>query len=214
MKSALRAFGVAVALGLGCAQAWASVLLNFDDVVAGTVEGQSISGAPVHAYLAAYGITFSSTLGVNPAIQYGPPGSHATAPSPPNYFSGHYPASSYSYTWTFAAALSSYSFDTVALDGVSTGAAWIATAYSATNTVLSQVNHNFITGPNTPSATYTLTGPGIHHIEFFTDVQGFAGNEFKFDNVVLTAAVPVPATALLMLPGFVLLWGGRRSARP
>lgn len=202
--SAIR-FVLACVLSVAMSIATAAVItVDFDGVA-------PASGAPVHAYLAGYGITFSGA-GVTPAIQAS--GVHITAPSAPNYFSGHFPAFAYSYTMTFATPLLSFELDTVSISNVSTMAAWSATAFTAANTIISSIGNPAVTGPGTPSAHYVLAGPNIDHIVFFTDVQGFAGNEFKFDNLVLTtAAAPEPHALALMLAGLGLLGFVKARAR-
>ncbi|HXF68044.1 MAG TPA: hypothetical protein VNK67_15275 [Burkholderiales bacterium] len=125
------------------------------------------------------------------------------APSALNFFGVSGPLNGFSYTFDFAGPVDFVSFTPPALCSSSTMAAWIATALSATNMVLSRINHNFIESPNTPQATWTLQGLNIDRIEFFSNVQNFAGNNLIFDDVTFSpaAAAPEPAAFWLLIAG-------------
>jgi hypothetical protein len=92
-------------------------------------------------------------------------------------------------------------------------AAWTATAYAVGAIQLAQVGNPGITGPNSSSQTYTLTGPGIAFVTF-TENVGSAGNYLAFDDLT-TSATPLPAALPLFVGGLgaLGLLGWRRKKK-
>jgi hypothetical protein len=194
---------LSICLPVGFAHA---MVINFDD----TATGQ---GAPVVAYLANHGITFIAGPGAGNAIIQGNQAPQVTSPSAPNVFGVGGILSDYSYIFEFAGPISSFSFTTPALGSSSTMAAWNATAYSSSNAILSSIlNQYFIHGPNAAQATWTLNGASIDHIEFHSNVQGFAGSALIMDDLTfdLPATAPEPGALWLLGGGLLALAGLRR----
>src|SRR5882762_6799334 len=157
-----------------------------------------VIGAPVVSYLSDYGISFSTSY---PLIQ---PGVYAypdyvTTVSGPNFFNPAGMATLFTYNLGFSTPLDSFAFTRPGL-GSATMAAWTATAYSAADTALGSVSESLLFS-YTPAATFTLTGPGIDHVQFSSDAYNFAGLNLSVDNLVLATSVPEPPTWPLLLMG-------------
>jgi hypothetical protein len=198
-----------------CPATWcqAATIVNFDAL---DTSGGTVSGAPVTAYLAGYGITFSSADGGIPEVKAYSAVNAFPAPVPSgNFFDVLGSNSGFSYTLSFSDPLNSASFTVPALNNVSTMAAWSATAYSATNVLLSQVGVSSISGPNTSNQTYTLTGPGIAYVVVYDNVQNFAGNHLMIDDAT-GFETPLPAALPLFVSGLggLCLLGWRRKRKP
>ena len=99
-------------------------------------------------------------------------------------------ATLFTYNLGFSTPLDSFGFTRPGL-GSATMAAWTATAYSATDTVLGSVGEDLMTF-YTPAATFTLNGPDIDHVQFSSDARSFAGLNLGLDNLVLATSVPDP----------------------
>jgi hypothetical protein len=171
------------------------VVVDFDGV---DTSAGGVRGAPVVSYLASYGISFSTSY---PLIQ---PGIYAypyyvTTVSAPNFLSADGMATFFTYNLGFSTPLDSFGFTRPGL-GYATMAAWTATAYSATDTVLGSVGEGLL-WPGVPAATFTLNGPGIDHVQFSSDARSFAGLNLSVDNLVLATSVPEPSTWPLLLVG-------------
>jgi hypothetical protein len=172
-----------------------SVVVAFDGI---DTSAGGVRGAPVVSYLASYGISFSTSYPlIEPAV-YAYPYYVATV-SAPNYFGPDGMATLYTYDLGFATPLDSFGFTRPGL-GTATMAAWTATAYSATDTVLGSVGEGLMTF-YTPAATFTLNGPGIDHVQFSSDARSFAGLNLGLDNLELATSVPEPSTWPLLLVG-------------
>jgi VCBS repeat-containing protein len=165
----------------------ATTVVNFDSV---NTSGGDVSGAAAINYLAGSGITFSSQSGTPDILAYAPGNPFPNPASSPNWFGVGGPANGFTYTFSFASSLSSFSFTVPGLGNSSTMAAWSATAYSATGTQLAQVGNPNVSFPNSATQTYTLSGPGIASVQFFDNVEGFAGNHLALDNITLNYAHP------------------------
>ena len=172
-----------------------SVVVDFDGI---DTSAGGVIGAPAVSYLSDYGISFSTSY---PLIQ---PGVYAypyyvTTVSGPNFFNPAGMATLFTYNLGFSTPLDSFGFTRPGL-GSATMAAWTATAYSATDTVLGSVGEDLMTF-YTPAATFTLNGPDIDHVQFSSDARSFAGLNLGLDNLVLATSVPEPPTWPLLLVG-------------
>lgn len=196
---AFACLGLSLCLPARFAQA---VVITFDDV---DTSAGAVVGAPVVAYLASYGITFIPGPGAGSPVIQGNQAPQVTSPSAPNVFGVGGILGDYPYTFDFASPIASFSFTTPALGNASTMAAWTATAYSASNTVISSINQYFIHGPNVAQATWTLSGPGIDHIEFHSNVMGFAGSALIMDDMTFSAPAGAPEPAAILLFALGLL---------
>jgi hypothetical protein len=185
----------------------AATVINFDDTA-------PISGAAVTSYFAAHGITLTTSTGGQVIFDASGNGGQTPAPSAPNIFGVGGSLGPIFYSFGFASPVSSFSFTSVGLGSSSTMAAWTMTAFDSSNTQLGQINQNFIHFPGTPQATWTLTG-NISHVDFMSNVQGFAGSSLLMDNVSFTPAPSVPEPGSLLLMGAALagLGFGRRTVR-
>jgi hypothetical protein len=189
-----------------------AVVVTFDDTAA-------VSGAAAASYLSGYGINFIAGGGIAPHVFVAPTWSPAV--SSPNLFGTSGPGTGYFYTFDFTTLMNSVSFTRPQLIALTssgvTHAQWSATAYSASNVVLGSVGEGMISSFGTvAAATFTLNGPGIDRIDFFTNVANFAGTNLIIDNLVLNAAaaVPAPAPITMVLAGLLLLgWTMRRPAQ-
>ncbi len=180
-------------------------LIDFDSV--STPNGY-VSGNAVTSYLSDHGVTFSTTYGVSPYIESYP--DYLDTVSAANFFTVNGSAQNFDYDLTFITPASTVSF-TIPGQGSATMAAWSATAYSASNAVLSELGDSSLTFPNSPTQTYTLDGPDISYVVFSSDAEGFAGDNLILDN--LTLGVAEPADWTLMLLGVVSTGAALRGAR-
>lgn len=179
----------ALALVLAAGANAATVVVNFDSV---STAGGTVSGAAVVNYFATFGVTFSAgDPSVQPVVLTAAP--WEPAPSAPNIFGTTGPGDGFTYTLKFANPVGPVSFTRPTLiattpSGV-TMATWSATAYDAANNPLGSVGEPLLASFGTiPAQTFTLTGPGIDHIVFFTNVQNFAGSNLIFDNLTFTTS--------------------------
>ncbi len=186
---------LALSLALPASFALATVI-NFDDTA-------PISDGAVTSYFAAHGITLTTSTGGQVIFDASGNGGQTPAPSAPNIFGVGGSLGPIFYTFGFASPVSSFSFTSVGLGNSSTMAAWTATAFDSNNTQLGFINQNFIHGPGTPQTTWTLTG-NISHVDFMSNVQGFAGSSLLMDNVTFTPSVSVPEPGSLLLIGAAL----------
>jgi hypothetical protein len=82
--------------------------------------------------------------------------------------------------------MASVSFYRTGLQAGSTMGLWSATALSAAGQPLSQVGEGSILIGPFPPQKFTLTGPGISAVTFFSNVEGFAGTYLSIDDLTLT----------------------------
>ena len=172
-----------------------SVVVDFDGI---DTSAGGVTAAPVVSYLSSYGISFTTSY---PLIQ---PGVYAypyyvTTVSGPNFFNPAGMATFFTYDLGFSTPLDSFGFTRPGL-GTATMAAWTATAYSATDTVLGSVGEG-LNSFYTPAAAFTLNGPSIDHVQFSSDAYSFAGLNLGLDDLVLATSVPEPPTWPLLLMG-------------
>jgi hypothetical protein len=203
---AISALAYAAALAGPAVASVDTTVITFDNFDASS---GPVGGAPVIAYLAGYGVTWTSTAPITPYIQEYP--SWLNPVSSPNYFSGGGSAVFFTYEMSFSKPLDSVSF-TIPSNNSSLMAAWSATAYSASNAVISSASDPFLTGPYSAAQTITLDGPDIAYVVFSSNAFDFAGDNLEFDNLTLVSA-PEPATWALMLAGFAGLGAALRSRR-
>lgn len=170
------------------------VVVDFDGI---DTSAGGVRGAPVASYLASYGISFSTSYPILPAVYAYP--YYVTSVSAPNFFGPDGMATYFTYNLGFSTPLDSFGFTRPGL-GTATMAAWTATAYSADDTALGSVGEGLMTF-YTPAASFTLNGPGIDHVQFSSDAYNFAGLNLGIDNMVLATSVPEPATWPLLLVG-------------
>jgi hypothetical protein len=171
------------------------VVVDFDAI---DTSGGAVIGAPVVNYLSSYGISFTTSYPlIQPVVDAYP--YYITPVSGSNFFSPGGMATYFTYDLAFSTPLDSFGFTRPGL-GSATMAAWTATAYSAADTALGSVGESLLFS-NTPAATFTLTGPGIDHVQFSSDAYNFAGLNLSVDNLVLATSVPEPPTWPLLLMG-------------
>jgi hypothetical protein len=186
-----------------------TVVINFDNV---DTSAGSVSGASAISYLAGYGITFSTSSPITPTIEHYP--SWMNVVSGPNEFGTFGIATAYSYEMSFATPLNSLSFTRPGL-GSATMSSWTATAYSATNALLSTAGEG-ITYSYSPAATFTLNGTDIAYVIFTDNAYNFAGTNFRLDNLTLDSTTPLPAALPLFASGLgglgLLTWRRKRKA--
>ncbi len=89
------------------------------------------------------------------------------------------------YTLTFSCPIATVSFYRAGIQAGSTMGLWSATAFSAANQVLSTVGENQIVSNVLPTQ-FTLAGPGIASVTFYSNVMGFAGTYLSIDDLTLT----------------------------
>ena len=196
---------VAGAVLLGRPASASVITVDFDSV---DTSGGFVTGAPVTAYLASYGITFSTTYAVAAYIQ--PTPWWLATVSAPNSFVTAGLATGYSYTLGFATPLDALSFTRPGLISATMGA-WTATAYSSSNTNLGSVGELFILNSGAPTTTFSLAGPDIDHVVFTSNAYSFAGTNLVVDDLRLTTSVPEPATLGLLSLGLAGLGFARRK---
>lgn len=176
--------------------------VNFDALDA---SGGAISGAPLTSYLAGFGITLTentltpvSIADVN--LVYG--GGVIGATTGLNVLMQGGTSGPASYTLSFATPLLSFQFDTVKNLVFNSLPIWSATAFDASNVALSSVGVPFISVGGA-AQTFVLNGPGIESVTFNGDAENRAGfTNQPIDTLVLTTAVPEPATWAMLLLGF------------
>jgi hypothetical protein len=175
------------------------VVVDFDGI---DTSGGAVIGAPVVNYLSSYGISFTTSYPlIQPVVDAYP--YWITPVSGSNFFSPGGMATLFTYNLGFSTPLDSFGFTRPGL-GSATMAAWTATAYSAADTALGSVSESLLFS-HTPAATFTLTGPGIDHVQFSSDAYNFAGLNLSVDNLVLATSVPEPSTWPLLLMGLFSL---------
>jgi hypothetical protein len=168
----------------GCFSPIGTVTLSFDEVSAppGCVDATE--------YLSGFGITFEPiTPGAAPAIcDQTFPDSATTPSSPPNIFAAGLPVTNtaVSYRLNFCTPLSSISFTRCAIQSVSTGPPWTASALNAQGDVVATVSEGRTVGP--PARRFTLAGPGITSLRVDADNTGASTfNHPPFDDLTLVA---------------------------
>jgi len=165
--------------------------------------------------LAQYGITLVNvTPGTTVAVLCGECGGNSIVPSsPPNTLTQFGNDNGMSYTLQFSTPLSTLSFN-LAGNSKSGGsgtvvAAWSATAFDASGNVVSSVGDPSLFSTFSPFAPqpFTLTGPGIASVTFFTQCFNFCGTvlniadlsapEIKLKNTTLSAPTNLHATQVI-----------------
>jgi len=193
----------------------APVTVNFDAL---DTSGGAISGAPLHNYLAGYGISVSDmtpgtdVYAADERQTYG--GGVVGATSPYNYFCHHGGSGgTISYTLNFDTPLNSFGFSHCALNVSSIYVSWTATAYDSVGGVLDTASFPYST--RFDASTFTLDGPDIASVRF--DQTSSGGAAFRGANVddFVLDPVPEPSTFVLLGMGAVALavYGRRRRRR-
>jgi hypothetical protein len=80
--------------------------------------------------------------------------------------------------------MTSVSFFRTGIQAGSTMGLWTATAFSAAGQVLSSAGENSIVSGVSPQQ-FTLPGPGITSVTFYSNVEGFAGTYLSIDDLTL-----------------------------
>jgi len=166
--------------------------------------------------LAQYGITLANvTPGTTVAVLCGECGGNSIVPSsPPNTLTQFGNDNGMSYTLQFSTPLSTLSFN-LAGNSKSGGsgtvvAAWSATAFDASGNVVSSVGDPSLFSTFSPFAPqpFTLTGPGIASVTFFTQCFNFCGT------VLNIADLSAPEIKLVPILNFSVLSGDGQAAPP
>jgi len=174
--------------------------INFDSI---DTSGGSVVGQPVLDYLAPYGITVSTTPGGVVPLVAASGYNQSVASSPLNLLTmGGLNNQENNYmTLNFSTNLSEFSFTRCAeITGPNSWAQWSATAYNG-STQLGSVGEGMADFIGNSAGAYSLAGPNITSVTFEENTYAFAGNGVCFDDVVMTSAIPEPASALVILLG-------------
>jgi hypothetical protein len=144
-----------------------------------------------------------------------------TAESGPNVLGQQGVNTGQSYSLDFSTPLSTLSFYTAGWNGGqgSNGllvAQWSATAYGAGNAVLSSVGQSMASYySNIAPTQWTLNGPGITAVTFYSQCDKICGENLAIDNLsspqLSLASVPEPPTLLLFAAGALGLLAWRRA---
>lgn len=228
MKSNRRCMTSMLAVG------FAAVILGASSATAAVVNFDSIdtSTSPFYVditstnYLAQYGITLvNNTPGTTVDVLcanalYNNSCTSGTgalvAPSSPNVLIQNGNNFGESYTLNFSQPLSTLSFEEAGYTGNQLVAAWTATAYDSHGNVLSTVGQPLTSyfAP-TPPQEFTLAGPGIASVAFYSNVQGVACCSLAIDDLSSPqlTATPEPATVALFGVGLLALGAGVRGRK-
>jgi len=158
--------------------------LDFDSLNA---SAGAVTGAALSSYFAQYGVSVTDGPDVGLNVQQAP--FWEPTSSPPNLlntFGGKSTLNTgVTYTLTFSCPIATVSFYRAGIQAGSTMGLWSATAFSAANQVLSTVGENQIVSNVLPTQ-FTLAGPGIASVTFYSNVMGFAGTYLSIDDLTLT----------------------------
>ncbi len=165
-----------------------SVTINFDAIDASS---NPVGGATLKDYLKQYGVNINKVTANSQVIvdddrrSYG--GGVVFASSPHNFLSNYGLNAPNSFTLNFATSLDSIQFTRIAGGPYPTRyASWTATAFNASDAVLSSVSESSPGIVNFPAKTFTLNGPRIVAVRF--DSNGFGSAAFSavlLDDLVL-----------------------------
>ena len=175
-------------------------------------------------YLSQYGVTLvNNTPGTTVAVlcanaNYNSSCSSGTgaiyAPSSANVLTQQGGLYGESYTLYFSNPLTSLSFDLAGANSYNLLALWSATAYNASNGVLTGASGGG--GLQSFSVqSYTLAGAGIDHVTFSSNCFGACGEQLAIDDVssadLHLTKTPEPASILLLATGLAGLASMRRK---
>ena len=175
----------AIAAALATSTAASAVIVNFETIDTGGAT--TINNTVAATDYDAFGATFTGAF-------YKRCGGGCPAPSTGTFVS----SSNFSnpFSVSFAGALSTFSFENVS------NSAGSATAFDATNNVLTSVNFAAFPG------VFTLSAAGIRSVTF-------SGGQYGVDNFTFaaTGSVPEPTSWALMIGGFGLTGAALRRRR-
>ncbi|HEY9141830.1 MAG TPA: PEP-CTERM sorting domain-containing protein [Bryobacteraceae bacterium] len=183
-------------------------------------------------YLSQYGITLAGVTSGSVVevlcanADYNPSCTSGTgvliAPSSPNVLTQNpeIPGNLHgeSYTLEFSTPLGSLSFDLAGVTSGNSVAAWSVTAYDAGDDVLSSVGDPSLSFAAEAPQSYTLNGPGITSVTFYTNYEGSAGIGLAVDDLSSSdiSLSPEPSSLPLLGAGLLglLAWASRSKRHP
>jgi len=161
--------------------------LSAQTITFDTVSVSPGSCADATAYLASFGVTFVPVSTGASGTICNVAGTEITPASGANVFFGNPAATNnpVSYDLRFGQPLRQLTFTRVSVSGGISLPAWRATAYGASDQVLSSIDQGRLF-PGPPEAMFALVGPGITRVRFEAFAQS-TYNHPPFDDLVMSA---------------------------